>query len=279
MAFFFTGFADEASKALDEQIAVTRQAGWNSIEIRKIGDRSCCALTPDEWKQVWEQLQAGGITIAGFGSAIANRKLSADLQEDIDDLKRAIPYMHEAGCKLVRIMSYRNDIELSHDEFRSEAVRRLKALCEIAEGNGIILGHENCSGYASRTAESFFELVEAVDSPALKMILDTGNTTGHHGLGYEGTWDYYEKCRDMVVHVHIKSFHKNDEDKWVTCYPDEDPLQARILADLKKNGYDGWFSIEPHLKKEIPGLNEAEAAEEVYLEYTRRLEKVVNGLS
>ena len=54
-----------------------------------------------------------------------------------------------------------------------------------------------------------------------------------------------------VIHVHIKSARPGDDGTYATCYPDEDPIQARILADLKARDYDGWVSIEPHLHAQI----------------------------
>ncbi|RMD73647.1 MAG: sugar phosphate isomerase/epimerase [Lentisphaerae bacterium] len=285
MAFRFTGFADEASRSLDEQIEVTRQAGWSSIELRMIGDKNVCALEPAEWREVWDKLQKGGITVAGFGSALCNwsRPITNDFQVDLDDLRRAIPYMREANCNLIRIMSYPNDKNnpLPREEWRAEVIRRLKELCRIAEGEGIILGHENCNGYASQGPAEFLDIAEQLDSPAFKMIFDTGNTTGHDGKGYEGTWDFYERCRDFIVHVHIKSFRKNEEGKWKTCWPDEDPVQRKILQDLKNRGYDGWLSIEPHLAAAVHAnvqSKDKDYSKRIYLEYTKRLENLVNSL-
>ena len=37
MAFRYTGFADEAGKTLDEQIAVLKEVGWDGIELRAFG--------------------------------------------------------------------------------------------------------------------------------------------------------------------------------------------------------------------------------------------------
>ena len=72
MAFKFTGFADEASADPAEQCDITLEAGWSSIELRKIHTKNVCDLEPDEWQALWQLLQEKGITVAGFGSQLCN---------------------------------------------------------------------------------------------------------------------------------------------------------------------------------------------------------------
>jgi len=284
MAFRFTGFADEAGKELDVQIGVVKAAGWNSIELRQLGNSHVCDISDAEWREVWRRLQDEGISAAAFGGQIANwaRPISADFQLDIDELKRVAPRMKEAGASVLRVMSYPNDKDNPWpvEKWRDEVVRRLSKLAAMAEDLGIILGHENCSGYGGIGPDEYLEIARAVNSPALKVIFDTGNNSGHdNDLG--ASWRYYEAVKDEIVHVHIKSYKPGPDGKLGTCYPDEDPNQKRILADLKARGYDGWVSIEPHLHAAIhagKSADDTDAASRVWLEYTRRLEAIVAEL-
>jgi sugar phosphate isomerase/epimerase len=284
MAFRYTGFADEAGKSLDEQISVVKEAGWKSIELRSLDIGHTCDLSDAQWDEVWGRLQAAGIAVAGFGGQIANwaRPVTSDFQKDVDELKRAAPRMKQCGTNLIRVMSYPNDKEkpLGDAEWKQEAFRRLKELARIAEDLGVVLGHENCNGYGSIGPAQYREMIDTVNSPALKSIFDTGNTSLHDN-DLEATWRFYEACIDDIVHVHIKSARPGPEGKLVTCYPDEDPMQARVLADLKKRGYDGWVSIEPHLHAQIHAGTEAkdpDAARKAWVDYAKRLEKLVAGL-
>tara|TARA_R110002096_G_scaffold11515_8_gene42366 strand:- start:6876 stop:7727 length:852 start_codon:yes stop_codon:yes gene_type:complete len=283
MPFQFTGFADEAEKSLDGQISTLREVGWSSIELRLLDGKNVCDQTDDQWKQTWERLQAENIFVAGFGGQIGNwaRPITADLQQDIDELRRVAPRMREAGTKFLRIMSYPNDPDnpLSRADWKAETVRRLKELATIAEGEGVVLGHENCSGYGE-TAEGYLELAEAVDSPALRLIFDTGNNSLHDHTT-DVTWDYYQKCRDQIDHVHIKCARPGEDGKYVTCHVDEDPVQRRIIADLEATGYDGWLSIEPHLKAAVHAgqdVDDSGEARVVWVEFAKRLEKLVSTI-
>ena len=150
MPFRFTGFTDEAERSLDGQISTLREVGWSAIELRLIDGKNICDFTDEEWKRTWDRLQKEQIQVVGFGGQIGNwaRPIDSDFSLDIDELKRVAPRMRQAGTKFLRIMSYPNSESnpLSRSEWRNEAVRRLRELAKIAEGEGIILGHENCSG-------------------------------------------------------------------------------------------------------------------------------------
>ncbi len=285
MPFTFTGFADEAEKSLDGQIATLEEAGWSAIELRLIGGKNVCDLSDDDWAATRDKLAAHRIQIVGFGGQIGNwaRPVTSDFQKDLDELRRVAPRMREVGAKFLRIMSWPNDKDapLSREDWKAEVVRRLRTLAPIAEAEGVILAHENCSGYGE-TPEGFLELVAAVNSPAFKLIIDTGNNSLHDNNN-EATWDYYQKCRAEIVHVHIKSAKPNPAGgDWITCHVDEDPVQRRILEDLKRTGYNGWLSIEPHIKAAIHAgqdVDDSGEARAVWVDYTRRLEKLVKEVT
>lgn len=285
MPFRYTGFADEAEKALDDQISTLKECGWSSIELRLVDGKSICDQTEDEWKGTWDKLQAAGIEVAGFGGQIANwaRPITSDFQVDVDELKRVAPRMRECGTKFLRIMSYPNDADnpLSKEDWKAEAVRRIKELSTIAEGEGVVLGHENCNGYGS-SPEGFLELAEAVDSSAFRLIFDTGNNSLHDN-DVEATWDYYQKTRPYIDHVHIKCAKPNPEGgDYITCHVDQDPVQERIISDLEATGYDGWLSIEPHLKAAIHAgqdIDDTGEARAVWVEFAKRLEALVDSVT
>ena len=284
MPFGFTGFTDEAERSLDGQISTLREVGWSAIELRLIDGKNICDFTDEEWKRTWDRLQKEQIQVVGFGGQIGNwaRPIDSDFSLDIDELKRVAPRMRQAGTKFLRIMSYPNSESnpLSRSEWRIEAVRRLKELAKIAEGEGIILGHENCSGYGE-TPEGYLDLVEAVNSPALQLIFDTGNNSLHDN-NTEVTWDYYQKCREQITHVHIKCAKPGENgDDFVTCYVDEDPVQERILKDLEATGYDGWLSIEPHIKAAIHAGQDVDDSGEgrvVWVNFAKGLEGLVSEI-
>ncbi len=281
MPFQFTGFADEAEKSLDGQISTLKEVGWSAIELRLLDGKNVVDLSDEEWSATWDKLQAEGIKVVGFGGAIANwaRPITNDFQVDIDELKRVAPRMRQAGTKFLRVMSYPNpeDNPMPQDEYRNEVIRRFKELATIAEGENVILAHENCSGYGAE-ADGWLDMVESVNSPALQGIMDTGNNSLHDN-DVEATWRYYEKCRETITHVHVKCAKPGpDGGDYVTCYVEEDPVQERILRDLEARGYNGWLSIEPHIKAAIHAgqdVDDSGEGRKVWVDFAKGLEKMV----
>jgi sugar phosphate isomerase/epimerase len=273
MAFHFTGFADEAGKPLKDQIDATKRAGWSSIEVRAIDGTFVTDMADAAFGAALDTLQSNEIQVAGFGAQLANwsRPITTDFQLDVDEMKRAIPRMHKCKTKFIRCMSYPHK-DLERDAYKKEVFRRLKVLAKMAEDGGVILAHENCSGFGGEGPDQSLEMVAAVNSPAFKLIFDSGNNAMHDN-DQNSTWTFYNKVKEHVVHVHLKAAKPGPDGKLVTCYPDEDPTQLKVLTDLKKRGYDGWLSIEPHMAAAIHAGKQAtdsKAASDIYVEYAKR---------
>jgi sugar phosphate isomerase/epimerase len=188
--------------------------------------------------------------------------------------------MHRAGTKIIRCMSYPNaDPPWAKSDWKAEVVRRLRELARIAADGGVILAHENCSGYGGEGPDEVLELLDAVSNDAFQIIFDTGNQP--HG-GKSGLYEYYEKVKDHVVHVHVKATKLADGKRQI-CFADEDSdgTPRRVFQDLKKRRYDGWVSIEPHLAAQVhlgttPG--DTRTATDLYVEYGRRLMKLIDAI-
>ncbi|MBL8028737.1 MAG: sugar phosphate isomerase/epimerase [Fibrobacteres bacterium] len=276
------GFADEASTEIEKQIEVTKKLGWSGIEIRtvKSGTKNSHFddLADDEFYRYADMIAEAGIQIISYGTQIANwsRKITSDFKLDTDELKRIAPRMRKTGTAIARIMSYPNDA-LSNDAWGKEAIKRIKELAVIAEANGIMLCHENCSGFASQSAANTLRMIEEVNSKALKLIFDTGNfwEAGYSSLAF------YKAVKEHVVHVHIKDYKKDPlaEKGWNAVFAGEGAGEVKeVLAELKRDGYNGWYSIEPHL---AAVAHEGKAAAggdsfELYLKYGRSVEQLLN---
>lgn len=267
---FFSGIADEAGQSLLTQIAAHQQLGWNQIELRAVDGVNITQLSDEDFKRVAGLLGEAGIKISCFASAIANwgRKITGDFQQDLDDLRQAGPRMRQVGTQFIRIMSYPND-GLPEKAYRVEVFRRLRELTHIAENEGVVLAHENCSGYGGRSGAHSLELLQELDSPAFKLIYDTGNPVQH---GVEA-WPFYQAVRGFITYVHIKDARHLPEGKHaITMCGEGDGQVLEVIKDLLASGYDGGFSIEPHLAAMVhEGQQAGVGAIEIYVAYGRRL--------
>ena len=162
-------------------------------------------------------------------------------------------------------------------EWRKESIHRMKNLARIAEDGGVTLVHENCSGWGGLSSENSNILLGEVNSPALKVVFDTGNPVTYG----QNAWDYYKDVQKDIVYVHIKDARKMDGvDHYCMC-GDGDGYVKEIISDLLAGGYEGGFSIEPHLAAIIHSGQQAESAEALYKSYTdygRRLVEIVESV-
>jgi sugar phosphate isomerase/epimerase len=271
---FLSGIADEAGRAPETQIRAHKELGWKHIEIRAVNDTTLALADEKQFEDIRSQLQKAGLQVSCFASWIANwsRDILGPFDLDVDELKRSIPRMRKMNTPFIRIMSYTNKTHVPEAQWRDEAIRRIRELAKMAEDGGVTLVHENCDGWGGLGPKQTLDLLEAVGSPALKLVFDTGNTVFHS----QPSFDYYARVKPHVVYVHIKDVRKTG-DKSTPCYPGEGQGEVpKIVRDLLDSGYEGGISIEPHIAAIVhEGKADPAAMYSTYVEYGRRLMALV----
>ncbi len=294
---FLTGFADEAGADFDVQLQATHELGWHFIESRSIGSKNLASISDAEFDQICEKLDASGIKINCFGSAVANWSRHPRKQEDFEasreELVRAIPRMQKLGIGMIRGMSFLMAEDETPDSPELEAIifRKMNELVKLCEDAGIIYGHENCMNYGGLSYLHTLKLLDHVKSPALKLIFDTGNPVfNYRRIGtapypLQSSWEFYKNVREFIAYVHIKdgtAIPSPDGKRPACdfCYAGDGCGDVRaIVTDLRKTGYDGGFSMEPHLAVVFHESKPNQTPESIryanYVEYGRRFEKLL----
>ena len=299
---FLTGFADEAGSSLDLQIKATRELGWKYIEARSIGGKNLSTLTEEEFEELCEKLEAAGISINCYGSSIANWGMHPRSDKDFETSKQllldGIPRMKRLGIKMLRGMSFLTptDEEPDSPELEKIIFSKVNELVSICEDNGIIYGHENCMNYGGLSHLHTLKLLANVKSKAFTLIYDTGNPVfnyrriGKFPYALQSSWEFYYNVREFVSYVHIKDGTAVPSEDGVTrppckyCWAGDGNGDVRaILIDLIKRGYDGGFSMEPHVAAvfhDQSSKNEslADVQYSSYVEYGKRFEAMLNQL-
>ncbi|UED85446.1 sugar phosphate isomerase/epimerase family protein [Streptomyces profundus] len=238
------GIGDEAGAELDTQLAALTGLGWGLIELRNIDGVALGDLDDAAFDHLRERLSAAGLSAACVDARIANwgRPITGDFEEDLRELAALAPRCHALGTNLVRVMSYPND-GLPEDRWRAETLTRIAELTRRAEDAGLVLVHENCAGWAGREADRMLDMLEHVDSPALRLLFDIGN-----GVAYD--YEAHALLADIaphVAHVHVKDAVGTPEDAHYTLPGQGRCRVADCLRDLLAAGYRGVLSIEPHI--------------------------------
>jgi sugar phosphate isomerase/epimerase len=287
---YLTGFADEASFGIDNQIKATKELGWQYIESRSIDGKNIHDLSDAEFDIVCEKLDATGIRINCFGSAIANwgKKITEPFDTSLNEARRAIPRMQRLGTKLIRIMSFAVlENRPPEDQMVDERIRRVQELYKMFTDTGITPVHENCMNYGGMGWRYTLELVEKI--PGLKLVFDTGNPvcTNDYTKGKpyprQSSWEFYTHVKQHIAYVHIKdAVWDSAENKAKFTFPGEGSGDVkRIVKDLLDNGYDGGFSMEPHLSivyHDSSVKSEEEIKYANYVEYGRRFMRLLDSL-
>ena len=281
---YLTGFADEAAADIDGQIRATKELGWSRIEMRNVDGVNLHDLPEDKFDLVCGKLADAGIKINCFGSAIANwsKSILRPYDDDLAAAKRAVVRMKRLGTKFIRIMSYPPIPDKPMEEqMAEERFRRLREICALFLDEGLQPLHENCMNYGGQGWKYTLQMLDAV--PGLKLVFDTGNpvnTIDRDNPGRrQSAWDFYEHVRDHVVYIHIKDgvVDENGNTKWCWCGEGDGDVK-RIVADLLARGYDGGFSMEPHMAvvaHDSSVKSEGEIRFANYVEYGRRFEKIL----
>lgn len=286
---YLTGIADEASQNIETQIEVTRQLGWNAIESRFIDGKNIHDLSEEAFDKVCETLDGSGVHINAFGSAIAN--WGKDVRDDFAiteaEINRTIPRMKKLGTKFVRVMSYK--VVEGVDLMVTERIKRLQLILDAFTAEGITVVHENCMNYGGMSWQNTLALIDAL--PGMKLVYDTGNPVFNRDRSKEGNhwqdpWEFYQNVKEHIAYVHIKDClnpSPENGNKEVYTYPGDG--QGRILdvlTDLKKSGYDGGISIEPHLAAVFHDADSNTGSKEdpfeIYLKYGRQLMGMLDSI-
>ena len=172
----------------------------------------------------------------------------AKRQENIDHTVNCIELAYKLGIPIIRINTGRWGTTGSFDELMANrgiepvlpgytedegfkwVIDSIEKCLPAAEKCGVILGLENHWGL-SRTPEGLLRIVNAIDSPWLQVLLDTGNFL-------EEPYDKLEQCASKAVFMQVKTYYGGGI--WYTLDLDYD----RIAGIMRKHNYRGYVSLE-----------------------------------
>jgi 3-dehydroshikimate dehydratase len=237
-----TGFADEISPELEEQLDVLESQGIKHIEFRGVWSKNVLKLSDDELQRVKSEMDRRGFRVSSIGSPIGKVGIKDDFQEHLQDFEKAIKAAHFFNAPYIRIFSFFIPEGEAPAVYKDEVIARMKELTKRAEQADVILLHENEKEIYGDTAERCLDIHEAVDSKYLRCAFDPANFVQ---CGVKPYTDAYPLLEKYIEYVHIKDA-LSDGGKVVPA-GEGDGQVLEVLTSLKSNGYSGFMSLEPHL--------------------------------
>jgi sugar phosphate isomerase/epimerase len=169
-------------------------------------------------------------------------------QKNIDLTIKQIEIAYRLGVPIVRINTGRWGTSGNFDELMANrgieptlpgyteedafkwVIDSIEKCLPKAEECGVILGLENHWGLA-RTPEGLLRIADAIDSPWLEILLDTGNFL-------ENPYDKLEMCAPQTVFMQAKTYYGGG--LWYTLDLD----YPRIARIMRKHNFRGYVSLE-----------------------------------
>ena len=238
-----SGFADEISLDLEEQCELLDTLGIRFIELRSAWDTNVLDLDDDQVGRVRKILAAHGISLSSVGSPIGKISVHDDFEPHLARFRRAVGVAEELEAPYIRLFSFFIPGGEDPAVHRDEVIRRMSALAAAAAGHDVVLVHENEKEIYGDVPERCLDVVESVGSHQLRLAWDPANFVQ---CGVRPFTDGYAMLRPYVDYIQIK-----DADRATgTVLPagQGDGQLRETLDALRADGFDGFFSMEPHLE-------------------------------
>jgi len=203
-------------------------------------------LSDAELREAKQMLGDHGLGVSAIGSPIGKVRIDEPFGPHLDRCKHAVDLSTFFEAPFVRIFSYYPPEGGRIEDHRSEVLDRMRRKVELLEGTETVLVHENEAGIFGHSAEACVDIVESVGSPKLRLAYDPANFVWGQKIA-DNMASCWPLMKPYVVHVHVKDWKLGDEA--LGAIPGEGDGRIRdLLAELAALPYDGYLTMEPHLR-------------------------------
>lgn len=239
-----SGFSDEISPDLEEQCALVSQLGLSYLEFRSAWGTNVLDLDDAELTRAKEILDSHGIKVSSIGSPIGKIYIDEDFEAHAERARHAVEVAHRFGARYIRIFSFFMRPDENPDDHRDEVLRRMRALADIAEQGDVVLLHENEKDIYGDLPGRCVDILESVDSPNLRAAWDAANFVQ---VGVRPFTEAFADLRPYLEYVQIKDAHLSNGEVVAAGRGDGEVVET--IRALREDGFDGFFSLEPHLSQ------------------------------
>ncbi len=246
-----SAFADEISANLDEQVAVLHSENISYLDLRSVEGTNVLDLTDAQVMTLKNTLNKHNIGVACIASPIGKVSITSPFDETLKRLERAIELADIFQTPFIRIFSFyppvlsaadaESDEFVDPTEWRDEVHKRLHTMIERARTANITLLHENEKDIYGDTITRCVDLLTNINDTHFQAAFDPANFIQCNQIPFP---DAYEALRPWVRYMHVKDARA---DGTVVAAGEGEAHWSDLLQRLHSHGYDGFFSLEPHL--------------------------------
>jgi len=237
-----SGFADEISPDPVQQCTVLRGLDIGYLEMRSAWDTRAPDLTDGQLARLAAVIDEHGMRVSSIGSPTGKIPVDGDFAAHLRQFDRVLHVARVLGAPYIRLFSFYLPAGADPGRYRDEVLRRMAALVDRAAGHDVVLLHENEKDIYGDVPGRCLDLVESVGSERLRLAWDPANFVQ---CGVRPFTDGYRQLRPYLAYVQVKDA---DLDGGRVCVAGAgDGEWPQTLRALRDDGYDGFFSMEPHL--------------------------------
>lgn len=237
-----SGFGDEVDSDPRLQCAVLLALGASHIEVRSAWDTNIVELDDARLAELDGIIRAAGLGVSAIASPIGKSDLTQPIEFELGRLDRAIVAAGVLCAKYIRIFSFWQVEGIPVEDIRDEVIARMRRLAERAEQGGVVLLHENEKDIYGDTPERVLDIVQSVESPALRLAWDNANFVQ---VGARPFTDGFAALAPYVDYLQVKDASIATGEVVPAGEGDGELLQT--ITGLRDRGFRGFASLEPHL--------------------------------
>jgi sugar phosphate isomerase/epimerase len=237
-----SGFVDEISADFTEQCRVASDLGLRYVELRSAWDVNILDLKPEQLTVMQDTLATHELQVSSIGSPIGKIFVDEPFPPHLDRMRHAAEVAQFFGAPYIRIFSFFLRPGANPPEHRDEVIQRMRALARVAVDADVILLHENEKDIYGDVPSRCLDIIRSVGSPHLRLAWDPANFVQVEVQPYT---DGYAMLRPHIEYVQIKDALAADGTVVTAGHGDGEVVQT--IRALRHDGFDGFFSLEPHL--------------------------------
>jgi 3-dehydroshikimate dehydratase len=246
-AFTLSGFADEISENLQEQVQTLRALNVPGLDLRSVDGVNVLQLTGARLEEVRQACEDNGLHVQAIGSPVNKVAYRAGgAGDELEKLRRAIHAAHATHTARIRIFS--PQVPKGQEEALWPAIRDWMApQVELAQESNVVLLHENDGEFYGAYPAGARRLLEEFACPHFWGLYDFANSVL---LGHRPMRDWFPWILPYLHTLHIKD--AIESTRVIVPAGQGDGQIKETLAFLTESGWSGPLTLEPHLKSGGP---------------------------
>src|SRR4029450_3962331 len=237
-----SGFIDEISDDFTEQCKVASGLELRHVEVRSAWGINILNLDSGQLATLRDVLAEYGLQVSSIGSPIGKISIDDEFPPHLERMRHAVDVAQLLEAPYIRLFSFFIPEGTDPDSRRDEVLTRMSTLAEAASDADVILVHENEKEIYGDIPRRCLDIVTSVSAPQLQLAWDPANFV-QGGVGpLPGG---YAMLRPHVSYIQIKDALLTDGSVVVAGAGDGEVVET--VRALRDDGYDGFFSLEPHL--------------------------------